>query len=316
MNRRRFLALSTGAIGLGLLEGLARPQDRAPVQPPSTAAGDNPAQALPDLVVTRGDPQAAVRRALDALGGIGRFVKPGSVVVVKPNASFATSPEIGATTHPLVLAGVLGLCQEAGARRVFVVDHTLAPAERCFARTGIADAVSGFPNAKLVSLDDARGYRAIEVPAGQALHKTDIPEVVLRADVLINVPSAKAHSATEVSLGLKNLMGLVWDRQVFHNDMDIHVGIADLATVLRPQLTIVDAMFILKTGGPEGPGDVDPYNGIVAGTDPVAVDACALGLSTWNRQTIKPEHLGYLRQAAARGIGTLDLASLKVVELL
>jgi uncharacterized protein (DUF362 family) len=245
---------------------------------------------------------------------MGRFVKPGQVVVVKPNASFMAAPEWGATTHPHVLSAVLEACLEAGARRLLVVDHTLAPAERCFPRTGTTEAVGAFPKAKLVSLDDEKAYRNVEITSGKALRQVQIANVVLKADVLINLPSAKAHPATGVSLGLKNLMGLIWDRQTFHSDMDIHQGIADLATVLRAELTIVDATYLLKTRGPDGPGDVEHFGGLLLGTDPVAVDAYGVGLSTWNQQMLQADQVGYIRRAAEQGVGTLDTSGLKILE--
>jgi uncharacterized protein (DUF362 family) len=262
-----------------------------------------------------GDPAETVRRALDALGGIGRFVKPDQVVAIKPNASFVAPPEWGATTHPAVLTALLALCVEAGARRIYVVDHTLAPADRCFARTGIGDAVAACPLAKLVSLDDERTYETVEIPRGESLRQTAVSGLIRRADVFINLPSAKSHTATGVSFGLKNLMGLVWNRQTFHSDMDVHAGIADLATVLRPHLTLLDAMVLLRAGGPDGPGDSENYNGIVAGTDPVAVDAYAMGLTHWNHQSLAPDQVGFIRHAAQRGVGTLDLDALRILEL-
>jgi uncharacterized protein (DUF362 family) len=314
MDRRRFLRVGTGALGAGLIgsavPGAPRLFAQVPAAPDTSAT---PASGPPDIVVAKGSPEDAVRQALDALGGIGRFVRPGQVVVVKPNAGFASPPEWGATTHPGVLTAVAAACLQAGARRLFVVDHTLAPSDRCFDRTGIGAAVASIPGAKLVALDDPKAYRAVEIPRGKALKRTDIAEVALKADVLINIPTAKAHTATGVSFGLKNLMGLVWDRQVFHTDMDIHVGIADLATVLRPALTIVDAMVVLTTRGPAGPGDVANFGGVVAGVDPVAVDAYAVGLATWNQQTLAPGQIGFLRHAAERGVGTLDLSSLRIV---
>jgi len=114
---------------------------------------------------------------------------------------------------------------------------------------------------------------------------------------------------------MKNLMGLIWDRQRFHHDMDLHQAVADLATVLRPQLTILDAIRILKTGGPAGPGDVETFDGVIAGVDPVAVDAYGVTLSTWNRQTLRPDQVGYIRHAAAHGVGTSTIDELEVVEL-
>ncbi len=302
MDRRRFLTLGAGAVGAGLV---------APRVLPWSLAG---ASAFADLGVGRGAPADAVRLALEPIGGIERFVRPDQIVVVKPNASFPAPPEWGATTHPEVLAAVIEACLTAGARRVLVADHTMGQAERCFARTGTAAVVERFPKAKLAPLEEEHAYTEVVVPQGESLRATRIAAVALKADVLINLPSAKAHSATRVSLGLKNLMGLIWDRSVFHSDMDIDVGIADLATVLRPQLTILDAIKILKTNGPTGPGEVEDFGGVVAGVDPVALDAYGVGLSSWDRQTLTPAQIGYLRHAAARGVGTLDLASLNIVE--
>lgn len=295
--------------------GLLLPGADLPGMDPLLEAVEEATSTPPDIVLAKGGAKVATRKALAALGGMQRFVKPDQVVVVKPNAGFATPPDLGATTHPDVVAAILDACFEAGARRVFVVDHTLRPAEQCFKRTGLADAVAGYPSAKLVSLDDEKTYRQVEVPQGKALRTVEIPALLQKVDVFINVPTAKSHSATMVSLGLKNLMGLVWDRQVFHVDFDLHQGIADLATVLKPQLTILDAIRILKTGGPDGPGDVEPLDGVVAGVDPVAVDAYGVGLSTWNQRTLRPDQVNYVRYASQHGLGTMNLNTLRIVEL-
>ncbi|NWF91218.1 MAG: DUF362 domain-containing protein [Ignavibacteriaceae bacterium] len=327
IDRRRFLASATYLLASGLaLRGFAPrraiasgdapppPEAGARVADASPAIADAPG-AAPDLVVAKGPPKEATHRALDALGGIGRFVHPGETVVLKPNAGFDAPPVWGATTHPEIVSAVVEACLDAGARRVLVLDHTLHPAERCFARSGIAEAVAHFPKAKLVSLDDRAAYAEVLVPMGRALRKTEIPIAVAKAEVLINIPAAKAHSATRVSLGLKNLMGLVWDRHVFHQQIDLEQGIADLATVLRPALTLLSAVTILKTGGPAGPGETEPFGGVIAGTDPVAVDAYGVTLSTWNRETLRPEQVGYIRHAAEHGLGTWKLDQMRVVQL-
>jgi uncharacterized protein (DUF362 family) len=312
MDRRRFMSLSCRTLAAGLLGATALP-GRARADEREARAAD--ASSWPDLVIARGPAKEALPRALAAIGGLGRFVPPGKVVAIKPNASFPAPPEWGATTHPEVLAALIAACLEAEARRVLVVDHTMGDAARCFERTGTAAAVAPFERAKLVSLDDHAMYQEVAIPQARALHRAEIAQAVLRADAWINLPTAKSHNATGVSFGLKNLMGLVWDRQTFHRDMDIHAGIADLARVLRPQLTILDAAYLLKTGGPTGPGDVEAYGGIVVGSDPVAVDAFAAGLTTWNRQMVRPGEIPHLRMAAEQGTGTLDLGSLKIQEL-
>jgi uncharacterized protein (DUF362 family) len=298
-------------VGAGVLFPWARAWAQRPAEQGQASSPDS----FPDLVVARGGAKVATERALTAIGGMERFVRPGQVVIVKPNASFQTVPDMGATTHPEVLAAVLVACLEAGARRVLVVDHTMRKSERCFERNGTADTVAGFKEAKLVALDDPKHFREIEVGGASALRKTEIAAVVQKADVFINLPTAKSHTATGVSFGFKNLMGLVWDRTRFHNDLDLHAGIADLGTVLRPQLTILDAVRVLKTGGPTGPGDVQALDSVVAGVDPVAVDAYAVGLSVWNGQTYRPEQVAHLRHAASLGLGNLDLETLRVQEV-
>lgn len=313
MDRRGFLRL-----GSGLVAGLSlRPQDlfAGPEAPASAAADSLAGGSLPDLVVCKGDPREATRRALEAAGGLARILRPGQVVVIKPNLAFESPPEWGATTHPEVVAGVIEACMAAGARRIFVVDHTIRPSERCFARTGMGAAVAEFPSARLVSLDDEKTYEAVAVPRGKALHEAKVPMVLRKADLWINVPTAKAHTATQASLGLKNLMGLVWDRETFHADLDLNQAVADLATILRPAITVMDAVHILSTGGPSGPGEVHSFGGVVVGCDPVAVDAYTVGLSTWNRQTLRPEDIAYIRHAAEHELGTLRLDSLRILDL-
>jgi len=271
--------------------------------------------APPDLVLAKGEPRDAVFRALEALGGMGRFVREGQVVLVKPNIGFDSPPAWGATTHPDVLAAVIDSCFQAKAKRVIVADHTIRPAERCFERSGLAAAVKPFPNARLVSLGDENAYEEMLVPRGKVLKSVRVASLARKADVFINLPTAKSHSASRVSFGLKNLMGLVWDRQAFHSDFDLHQGIADLASVLRPHLTILDATRLLKTGGPSGPGEVEPFGGIVAGTDPVALDAYGTGLAPWGGVTCRGEEVAHIRLAGELGLGTFRSEERRVLEL-
>ncbi len=307
MDRRRFLIRGAQVVGGGLLLPWARALAYSDVPDSTSVLPD-----FPDLVVARGEARAATHAALEAIGGMKRFVQPEQVVAVKPNASFECPPDWGATTHPEVLSAVLEACFDAGARRVLVVDHTMLGPESCFRHTGTTDAVSAFPDAKLVSLDKEKMYRKIPVPGGKVLHKTEIPALLHKADVFINLPTAKSHQSTGVSFGLKNLMGLVYDRHRFHDNMDLHAAIADLATVLRPQLTVLDAVRILKTGGPRGPGDVASFDGVIAGVDPVAVDTYGVGLSTWNGRTYRPSQIAHIRHAEAHGLGTSKLDTLKI----
>jgi len=266
------------------------------------------------VVVVEGRPDSAVREAVSALGGMGRFVRKGHRVVLKPNVSFPNPPQWGSTTHPLAVRAAAELCLEAGAREVLVVDHPLRDPTLCFERSGLARALKGLTRVHLWAPVRSSHYLEVQVPSGRSLRTTQLAKVVLRADCIINLPTAKSHSATGVSLGLKNLMGLVWDRAVFHRDLDLHQAIADLATVLRPRLTILDATYALVTAGPGGPGRVEHWGRVVAGEDPVAVDAVAVGLGPWYGRMIRPGQVRHLRAAADAGLGHLQQQRITVVE--
>jgi uncharacterized protein (DUF362 family) len=266
-----------------------------------------------DLAVISGEPGAATRMALDALGGISRFVKKGQRVVIKPNMSFAKSPDFAATTHPLVVVAVAQACVEAGAKEVLVLDHTLQRAELCLERTGIREACKQqVPGVHVLALQDRKFFREIRIPQGKVLDRVEVAADILDGAVLINVPVAKSHSNTGVSLGLKGLMGLIWDRGSFHYQFDINQGIVDLATVIKPRLTILDATRAMISGGPGGPGDVKKPNLIVAGVDPVAVDSYGVGIVPWYGQNFKGRQLEHLLIAHQRGLGKIDVETLKI----
>ena len=266
-----------------------------------------------DLAVISGEPAAATRKALEALGGIARFVKKGQRVVIKPNMSFAKTPDFAASTHPLVVVAVAQACIEAGAREVLVLDHTLQRAELCLERTGIRDACKQHvPVVHVLALQDRKFFREIKIPQGKVLERVEVLTDVLGNAVLINVPVAKSHSATGVSLGLKGLMGLIWDRESFHSQFNINQGIADLATVIKPQLTILDATRAMVSGGPGGPGDVKKPNLIIAGVDPVAVDSYGVGIVPWYGRNFKGRQVEHLLEAYQRGLGKIDVEKLKI----
>lgn len=266
-----------------------------------------------ELAVISGEPAAATRKALEALGGIVRFVKKGQRVVIKPNMSFAKTPDFAATTHPLVVVAVAQACIEAGAREVLVLDHTLQRAELCLERAGIRDACKQHcPGVHVLALQDRKFFREIRIPQGKVLERVEVLTDVLDNAVLINVPVAKSHSATGVSLGLKGLMGLIWDRESFHSQLNINQAIADLATVIKPQLTILDATRAMVSGGPGGPGDVKKPNLIIAGVDPVAVDSYGVGIVPWYGQSFKGRQVEHLLIAHQRGLGKIDVEKLKI----
>ena len=296
ITRRKFLKTAAAGMALGL------------VGSPSFSL----ATEEYDLAVISGEPVAATRKALEAIGGISRFVKKGQPVILKPNMSFARTPEFSATTHPLVVATVAQACLEAGAQQVLVLDHTLHRAELCLERTGIPAACKNISGVHVLALQDKKFYREIKTPQGKVLERVEVMKEVLDYPVLINMPVAKSHSATGVSLGLKGLMGLIWDRESFHSQYNINQAIADLGTVIKPQLTILDATRALVSGGPGGPGEVKKPNLIIAGIDPVAVDSYGVSIVPWYGQNFKGRQVEHLLVAHQKGLGKIDIDQLKI----
>jgi uncharacterized protein (DUF362 family) len=296
MTRRKFLKTTAAGIALGIAGS-----------PSSLIAKEEV-----DLAVISGDPVAATKKALEVLGGIWRFVKKGQRVVLKPNMSFTRTPEFGATTHPQVVATVAQACMEAGAQQVLVLDHTLQRAEICLERTGIREACKDIPGVYVLALQERKFFREIKIPEGKALERVEVMKEVLDGPVLINIPVAKSHSATGVSMGIKGLMGLIWDREVFHSQVNMNQALADLATVIKPQLTILDATRALTSGGPGGPGEVKKLNLIIAGIDPVTVDSYGVSVAPWYGQNFKGRQVEHLQIAHQRGLGKIDIEQSKV----
>ena len=288
----------------------------------STAAGaawtllGNPvssnAQEEYDLAVISGDPVAATQKALQVMGGISRFVKKGQQVVLKPNMSFPKPPEMGCNTHPKVVATVAQACLEAGAQQVLVLDNTLNNPELCLERSGIREACRSIKGVHVIAVKDKKFFREIKVPQGKILERVEVIKEALDSPVLISLPVAKSHSATGVSLGLKGLMGLIWDRESFHSKYNINQAIADLVTVIKPQLTLLDATRALVSGGPGGPGEVQKPDLIIAGTDPVAVDSYGVTVAPWYGQKFKGRQVEHLLVAHERGLGKIDLEPLRI----
>ena len=258
-----------------------------------------PDPALPELAVVRGGtPADAVRNAVAQLGGMRRFVAREDVVLVKPNMAWDRTPEQAANTSPAVVAEIVRLSLAAGARRVIVTDVAINEAARAFDRSGIAAAARA-AGASVVLPADA-GFREVDL-GGRVLREWPVAEPVLRADKIINVPAAKHHSLTGVTLGIKNLYGILGgERRRLHQNID--ECLADLAAFLRPTLTILDAWRVLLRNGPSGGNlaDVSLTRTILASTDPVAVDAYAAA-AFWNLAGVP-----HLERAAARGLGSAD----------
>lgn len=270
------------------------------------------AGTLPQLAVASGQDWAALPgRAVAALGGIGRFVKPGQVVVVKPNIGWDRNPEQGACTHPLVVAAVVKLCLDAKAKEVRIFDRTCNNRERCYANSGIKAALEGLGDPRItLSHADDRKVVPVRIARGKAVSEWSFYRDALECDAYINVPVAKHHGLSKLTLGFKNIMGIIaGNRGEIHKD--IGQKLADLYHARPSTLTIVDATRILLRHGPQGGdlADVERKDTVIAGTDPVAVDAYAAGLFG-----IKPEDLACITAAHAAGHGEIDLGKVRVVQ--
>ena len=298
MKRRellRRLGLGVAAVGLGQV-ALGQKTGR---------------QQQPIVVVAEKDkPAELVRKAIKALGGMGRFVKKGNRVLIKPNIAFARPPEGAANTNPEVVAELVQLCFEAGAREVIVLDYTLDPARITYEMSGIAKAAEA-KGARMVYVSP-RDFVPIEVPKGKILSAYDVRVLkqVLDADVFINVPIAKTHGSARLTLGMKNLMGVIQDRGSWHRSGDLHQCIADFVTAVKPHLTVIDAIRILASGGPKGPGRVEQKDTIIASTDIVAADAYAATLFG-----LTPSDVPHIIKAAELEVGVADLKRVKIVKV-
>ncbi len=272
-------------------------------------------EKIPDLVAVKGDRVLALKKGLAVFGDIKQFVKPQSRVLIKPNISLATPPSWGATTSPEVIVEVARLCLEAGAKRIIIADYPLRAPDVCYEKCGLKKAIAELEEVDVLLLTQERFFIEIDVPEGLVLKKVKVARELSKADVLISVPTAKSHSATGVSLGLKGLMGLIWDRAYFHQDVDLHQAIADLATVIKPHLIIMDASRVLTSGGPGGPGIVKELDTIVIGTDPVAVDSYTVDLTKWYNKPFLGKNVKHIALAYKLGLGEIDVTKLKIKEI-
>ncbi|GAB4410377.1 MAG: DUF362 domain-containing protein [Anaerolineales bacterium] len=291
------------------------PLPATPTAGPATATAQppTPAPAVGDayLAVARGEsPAALVQAAIRAIGGTERFVKPGADVLIKPNICVAYhGPEYAATTNPEVVGALVALCLGAGARRVRVMDNPFGGTpEAAYARSGIADAVKA-AGGQMEVMSEMK-YATVPIPQGKDLKQIRIYRDALDADVFINVPIAKDHGLARLTLGMKNLLGVIWDRPAMHRNMGQRI--AELTSLVRPTLTVVDAVRILVANGPTGGNlaDVKQTNTVIASADIVAADAYATSLFG-----LTPADVSYIPAAAKMGLGRMDLAGVRVEEI-
>ena len=312
MDRRQFIKTAALAgVSLTTLGCMNSAKETNVAPTTTTPAVTSPtAQSAPafDLTVAQGtEPTSLLDRGFKALGGIDRFVKKGANVVIKPNFSVPRTPEEAATTNTIMVAALVKMCLAAGAREVKVVDQPLNSSTPvlCLERTGIKKAVEE-AGGKVFTYNGVReAFRPVNF-AGKTLTNFEYVKDVLDADLFINFPILKHHRGAKLTLGMKNLMGLIWDRRYFHSS-DLHQGIAELAAFRKPHLTIMDAIRGITDNGPVGPGPIREYGQVIFGTDQVAIDAYAASLFG-----MKPQDVGYIRIAAEMGLGQIQWEKLKI----
>lgn len=301
LSRREFLirgaSLSLTCAGLGLLStpNILRAMAKRPT----------PSGQLDLAIAKGGDPASNTIKAIQALGGIERFVKKDNKVVLKPNCLAPNRPEIASTTNPFVVETAVKMCLQAGAREVVVLSHDPLIS---FQRSGVMEAGSR-AGARVVVANRRDLYQSVPVLRGRLLQNVEIIKEILDADVFVNIPIAKHHSDTELTLSMKNLMGIIWDRGYFHQN-GLHQAIADLSTMVKPDLIIMDANRILLTNGPSGPGQTRDDKTVIAGNDPVAIDAYSTTL--FNRT---PQEIRHIQYAYELGVGEMNLKKLNIKEI-
>jgi len=327
INRREFLrTISLAGAGI-TLAGCSRQSTAGLPTPVSSAAtatvGDENTQLSSEetanstptygdalLAIAHGEnPAEMTMRAIAAIGGIERFVQNGADVIVKPNiCTDYYTYEYGATTNPDVVAAIVQLCNGAGAKRVRVMDNPFGgTALSAYKRSGIEDAVI-VAGGEMEVMNNNK-FRKNAIPEGVDIREWIFYQDILDADVVINVPIAKDHGTTRLTLGCKNMMGTILNRGQIHSN--IYQRIADLTSRVRPALTVVDGIRTLMRGGPTGGNldDVKLSNTIIASADVVAADSQAATLFG-----LKGGDIGYIPTAAAMGLGTMDLDAIKIEE--
>ena len=265
-------------------------------------------QAPYDLVaLLGGEPEDMYEKGIAALGGIRNFVKSGQMVVVKPNIGWDRAPEFGANTNPKLIGKIVADCISAGAKEVFVFDNTCDNWRRAYATSGIERAARD-AGATVITGSSEGNYKDVTIPRGRSLRAAKVHEKILECDVFINVPVLKHHDGAQISLAMKNLMGIVWDRQWWHRN-NLDQCIADMVTYRKPDLNIIDGYRVMKRNGPRGvsANDVSLEKAQIISTDIVAADAASARIFG-----VAPETIRHIKIAGDMRLGEIDVSKLNV----
>jgi uncharacterized protein (DUF362 family) len=300
MNRKEFLKKSVYASSLAGLYVATGRYGRL------LASMPNPTYDL--VAVKGGEPDVMFDKGINALGGMESFVSKGSKVVVKPNIGWDVSPERAGNTNPKLVSQIIRRCYGAGAKEVTVFDHTCDNWQGCYKNSGIERAVKD-AGGKIAPGHTEGYYQSVTVANAKRIPTVKVHELILDADVFINVPILKSHSSARLTIAMKNLMGIVWDRGEWHRE-DLHQCIADFAGYARkPDLNIVDAYCVMKKNGPRGVStdDVVMMRSLLMSHNMVTVDAAAAKLFGY-----APSDIPHIQLAAEKGLGRVDLDKLTI----
>lgn len=275
--------------------------------------GANAAGKKVDMVaLLGGEPAPMFEKGIEVIGGIEQFVKKGDKVTIKPNIGWDKTPELAGNTNPDLIVALINACKDAGAGEIIVFDHTCDNWRKCYESSGI-EAAAKKAGALVVPGNEERYYREIQLPKGKAIQSALVHQAILDCDCWFNVPILKNHGGARMTIAMKNLMGIVWDRGAFHQK-GLDQAIADIAMIDKPAcLNIVDAYRIMKTNGPRGrdASDVAVAKGLFMSTDPVAVDYAAVKFFDQFQKT-SVDDVKYLDMGRIAGVGVTDISSLNV----
>ncbi len=266
-----------------------------------------------DLVaVMGGEPEEMFKRAIAEIGGMEKFVKKGQKVVVKPNIGWDKTPELAANTNPKLVGEIVRACFSAGAKEVIVFDNTCDDWKKCYKNSGIEDAAKA-AGAKVIPANEESYYSPISLPQGKKLKDSKVHKALLECDVWINVPILKHHGGANLTISMKNLMGICWDRRIFHS-IDLQQCIADMCTLEKKAvLNIVDAYRVLKENGPRGKSEADVVNpkALFVSQDIVAVDTAAAKFFNQIRE-MPLDYVGHLAHGQNLKLGTMNIDGINV----
>lgn len=301
MRRRDFIKSSVGA---GMAAGAAL-----------SLGGYNKLWASSSMVakydmvaVMGGNPDAMFDLGIQELGGMGAFVQKGQKVLIKPNIGWDVIPELAATTNPLLVKRIIEHCFKAGAKEVYVFDHTCDNWVNCYKNSGIEKAAKS-AGAKVVPANSESYYQQIDIPGGVKLQSAKVHQLLLETDVFINVPVLKDHNSTRMTACLKNSMGIVWDRGYWHSN-DLNQCIADFALFeKKPALNVIDCYNVMVKHGPQGVSkeDLVMMKSQILTTDRVAGDAASAKMLGVDINKIE-----YIPIAHKMGLGNMNLESLNI----